>query len=87
MREESGTADFVSFSVEDSGPGIEQAERARIFGRFYRIDKSRSTESGGRGLGLAIASEIVKAHGGTITVSDSVLGGARFTVKIPRFGG
>ena len=87
VREESGTADFVSFSVEDSGPGIEQAERARIFGRFYRIDKSRSTESGGRGLGLAIASEIVKAHGGTITVSDSVLGGARFTVKIPRFGG
>jgi len=85
VREESGTAGFVGFSVEDSGPGIEQAERAHIFERFYRIDKSRSTESGGRGLGLAIASEIVKAHGGVITVGDSFLGGARFSVTLPRF--
>ena len=85
VREESGTVDSVSFSVEDSGPGIEQAERAHVFERFYRVDKSRSTESGGRGLGLAIASEIVKAHRGTITVGDSVLGGASFTVTLPRF--
>jgi signal transduction histidine kinase len=85
VREEAGTADSVGFSVEDSGPGIAQAERAHIFERFYRIDKSRSQESGGRGLGLAIASEIVKAHCGTIAVGKTDLGGARFTVMLPRF--
>jgi len=74
----------VGFSVEDSGPGIGVSERARIFERFYRIDKSRSTESGGRGLGLAIASEIVKAHGGSIEISASELGGALFTVSLSR---
>ena len=54
---------FVCIAVEDSGPGIPEEERERIFERFYRIDRSRAQDSGGRGLGLAIASEIVKAHG------------------------
>jgi len=80
----SGPGGSVGFSVADSGPGIEVSERAHIFERFYRIDKSRSTASGGRGLGLAIASEIVKAHGGSIEVGSSDLGGALFTVAIPR---
>lgn len=74
----------VGFSVGDSGPGIAVSERSRVFERFYRIDKSRSTESGGRGLGLAIASEIVKAHGGSIEIGASDLGGALFTVSLPR---
>jgi signal transduction histidine kinase len=78
-----GTAS-VGFSVGDSGPGIPVSERERVFERFYRVDKSRSTESGGRGLGLAIACEIVKAHGGTIEVGESDMGGALFAVTLPR---
>lgn len=73
---------IVWFSVSDTGPGIPEAERERIFERFYRIDKSRATDSGGRGLGLAIASEIVKAHGGSINVSSAISGGACFTVRL-----
>ena len=73
---------FVCIAVEDSGPGIPENERERIFERFYRIDRSRAQDSGGRGLGLAIASEIVKAHGGRIEVGESELGGAAFVVKL-----
>jgi signal transduction histidine kinase len=69
--------------VEDSGPGIPAAERERVFERFYRTDKSRAQDSGGRGLGLSIAFEIVKAHGGTIEVGQSALGGAAFVVRLP----
>jgi signal transduction histidine kinase len=73
----------IILRIEDSGPGIPETERERIFERFYRIDKSRATERGGRGLGLAIANEIVKAHGGSISVEESSLGGAAFVVRLP----
>jgi two-component system, OmpR family, sensor histidine kinase BaeS len=79
-----GERGVVCIAVDDSGPGIPDEERERIFERFYRIDRSRAQDSGGRGLGLAIASEIAKAHGGRIEVGDSDLGGARFLVKLPR---
>jgi signal transduction histidine kinase len=72
--------------VEDSGTGIPAEERGRIFERFYRIDRSRTHDTGGRGLGLAIVQEIVKAHRGSIEVGDSELGGAAFTVKLPALG-
>ncbi len=78
-----GSAGGFSITVEDSGPGIPEAERERIFERFYRLDRSRSRETGGRGLGLAIALEIAKAHGGDIAVGSSQLGGSAFTVRIP----
>jgi signal transduction histidine kinase len=84
VRELNDDKSFVGFSVGDSGPGIAVEERERVFERFYRIDKSRSTGSGGRGLGLAIACEIVKAHGGSIRIDASDLGGALFTVSLPR---
>lgn len=84
IRELNEDARYVGFSVGDSGPGIAEIERSRVFERLYRTDKSRSTESGGRGLGLAIASEIVKAHGGSIEIGDSDRGGALFTVSLPR---
>ncbi|WP_320129445.1 ATP-binding protein [uncultured Sphaerochaeta sp.] len=83
IREEKAPKGFVRFSIDDSGPGIDEPERAHVFERFYRTDKSRSTDSGGRGLGLAISLEIIKAHGGSITVGASDLGGAKFTVDLP----
>jgi two-component system OmpR family sensor kinase/two-component system sensor histidine kinase BaeS len=87
VREGGGRGNLVVFSVDDSGPGIAPEERGRVFERFYRIDKSRASETGGRGLGLAIASEIVRAHGGGIRIEDSELGGASFIVSLPAFGG
>ncbi len=77
------TSAGIILRIEDSGPGIPENERERIFERFYRIDKARTTERGGRGLGLAIANEIVKAHGGSISVEESALGGAAFLVRMP----
>jgi signal transduction histidine kinase len=79
-----GPGTMMSIYVDDSGPGIPPEERVHIFERFYRLDKSRSTNSGGRGLGLAITSEIIKAHGGSIQVEHSDLGGARFIILLPR---
>lgn len=72
----------LSIGVEDSGPGIPEAERARVFERYYRADAARSSASGGRGLGLAIAAGIVRAHGGTIRVGSAALGGASFVVVL-----
>ena len=82
LREDpSGT---TTLSVEDDGPGIAEADRQRIFERFVRLDGARARDAGGSGLGLAIVAEIVTAHGGTITVGTSPLGGARFEVLLPR---
>ncbi|SDH82732.1 MULTISPECIES: sensor histidine kinase [Bradyrhizobium] len=66
-------------SVIDQGPGVVQAERALIFQRFWRRDRSRP---GSAGLGLSIVQRIVEAHGGTITVSDNPGGGAIFTIQL-----
>lgn len=77
-------ADEVQIVVEDNGPGIPAAERSRIFEPFYRLDRSRDRATGGFGLGLSIACKAVVLHGGAITVDDSELGGARFTITLPR---
>jgi len=79
-REEDG---LVVLEVADDGPGIDPADRDRVFERFARLDPSRSDDAGGTGLGLAIAREIVLGHGGTIDVADALSGGARFTVRRP----
>jgi signal transduction histidine kinase len=81
---EGGKRGVAYIAVDDSGPGIPKEERDRVFERFYRLDRSRAQDSGGRGLGLAIALEIVKAHGGRIEVGDSDLGGASFIVSLPK---
>ncbi len=83
VRLEAELEGYVRFSVNDSGPGIESSMRSHIFERFYRLDKSRSSSSGGRGLGLAIVAEIIKAHGGRISVDESSLGGSSFIVSLP----
>ncbi|MEV4127603.1 HAMP domain-containing sensor histidine kinase [Nocardia sp. NPDC049707] len=72
--------------VDDDGPGIPAADRDRVFGRFVRLDADRARRTGGAGLGLAIVAGIVAAHGGTVTVTESGWGGARFVVALPRAG-
>ena len=79
-------APFVEFAVEDSGPGVPPAERERVFERFYRLDASRSSGTGGRGLGLSIASGLAKAMGGRIELGESELGGAAFLLLLPAAG-
>ena len=69
--------------VEDTGMGIAPEDQARIFERFYRVDKARSRELGGAGLGLAIAQWIVKLHKGSIKVQSEIGSGSVFRVEIP----
>ena len=69
--------------VDDDGPGIAAADRERIFEPFVRLDTSRSRDTGGYGLGLAIVRRVAAWHGGGVSVESSVLGGARFTISWP----
>jgi len=75
----------VVLHVDDDGPGIPVADRERVLERFVRLDDSRARDGGGTGLGLAIVADLVRLHGGTVTVSDSPLGGARIEVRLPVF--
>ncbi|MDN4526071.1 sensor histidine kinase [Fictibacillus fluitans] len=75
---------FLVISVEDEGIGIQPEERAHIFERFYRTDKSRSKQFGGHGLGLSIAKWIVDSHGGSIHVEGKQGKGSVFKIKIPQ---
>ncbi|WP_377644808.1 sensor histidine kinase [Oryzobacter terrae] len=69
--------------VDNDGPPVEPEDRERIFGRFVRLDDSRTRDTGGTGLGLAIVSEIVRAHGGSVTAEESPDGWCRFAVRLP----
>jgi signal transduction histidine kinase len=73
-----GGADLV-VEVEDDGAGVPEAERERIFERFVRLDDARSRDEGGAGLGLAIARDVARRHGGTLTAPR----GARFELRLP----
>ncbi len=70
--------------VSDTGMGIEAQELPFIFERFYRTDSSRSRETGGTGIGLAIAYEVVQRHGGAIAVESEPGKGSTFTIRLPR---
>ena len=75
--------EFVYIDVEDSGIGIAKDSIARLFERFYVVDKSRSRKTGGTGLGLSIVKHIVLLHDGVITVDSEVGKGSRFVIKLP----
>lgn len=78
--------DGVELVVEDDGAGIPKEHREQVFDRFVRLDEARARDAGGSGLGLAIVREIVAAHGGSVGVSSSAKGGARFVVRLPSSG-
>ena len=73
----------LEITVDDDGPGIPKEKREDVFKAFYRIDESRNKETGGVGLGLSIARDIISSHGGKIELQDSELGGLRVLISIP----
>ncbi|WP_032405798.1 sensor histidine kinase [Rhodococcoides fascians] len=76
--------DAAVIAIDDDGPGVPASERTRVFDRFVRLDSSRTRDEGGAGLGLAIVADTVAAHGGSVHVTDSPIGGARFEIRLPR---
>ena len=76
-------AKHVQLSIDDDGPGIPADKRDDVFKAFYRVEGSRNKETGGVGLGLSIAKDVVVSHGGSIELSDSELGGLRVLITLP----
>jgi two-component system osmolarity sensor histidine kinase EnvZ len=74
---------WVRVEVDDNGPGIPASERANVFRPFYRLDHARNQDEGNTGLGLAIARDIAKSHGGDITLGESSMGGLRAIISVP----
>lgn len=70
-------------AVDDDGPGIPEDKREEVFKAFYRLEESRNKETGGVGLGLSIAKDVITSHGGKIELLDSKMGGLRVLVSIP----
>jgi signal transduction histidine kinase len=75
--------DCVTVIVEDSGPGIPEAEHEKVFAPFYRLDPSRSRDTGGAGLGLAVTRTIAREHGGDVVLSNRAEGGLRASLSLP----
>ena len=73
----------LHFTVADSGPGIAGHDLPHLFTPLYRGETSRNRQTGGAGLGLAIARRILRAHGGDLTVANGPVGGAVFTATLP----
>ena len=71
------------FSVKDSGPGIAPEHIARLTERFYRVDRSRSRETGGTGLGLAIVKHVVQRHGAELKIDSTLGAGSTFAIQFP----
>ena len=80
LRRRGGSVQII---VDDDGPGIPRKERARAFQPFYRLDPARGPDTGGVGLGLTIARDVIRGHGGEITLGDSPTGGLRATLRLP----
>ena len=75
--------DSAALEVADDGPGLGPDVAAKVFEPFYRADASRTRQTGGAGLGLAIVEAIVEAHGGRVTLRTALGAGAVFTVRLP----
>lgn len=75
---------FVYFAITNSGKGIPEKDLRKVFERFYKVDRSRSTDVKSTGLGLYLIKSIIELHGGTITVESEVDNFTRFTVKLPK---
>jgi two-component system osmolarity sensor histidine kinase EnvZ len=73
----------IEITIDDDGPGIPADQREEVFKPFFRLDSSRNPETGGAGLGLAIARDVVRGHGGDITLEDSPMGGLRAVIRLP----
>ncbi len=78
------TAEAIEIVIDDDGPGIPEAELESVFSPFYRVEQSRSRETGGVGLGLSVARTIAHAHGGEILLSNREEGGLRARLQLPR---
>ncbi len=78
---------MIDIFVADTGIGIPERDRPRIFERFYRVDKARSRDLGGTGLGLAIVKHLVEGHGGQVWIEANHPQGSRFVVRLPIKGG
>lgn len=74
---------FLEIMIDDNGPGIPEAEREAVFRPFYRLDTSRNSETGGVGLGLSIARDVVHNHGGQMRLGESPQGGLRVYIRLP----
>lgn len=74
---------WLRIEVDDDGPGIPESERSNVFKPFYRIDHARNQDKSNSGLGLAIARDIAKSHGGDIVLGNSSLGGLRAIISVP----
>ncbi len=70
--------DWIAISIHDSGPGIDLPDLQKVFIPFF------TTKSGGHGVGLALAHRVISEHGGDLTVTNAVDGGAVFTIRLPR---
>lgn len=75
--------DVVEVAVEDDGPGIPEDQREAVFKPFFRLDGARNPSSGGAGLGLAIARDVARSHGGDIRMGKATLGGLRAELRLP----
>jgi signal transduction histidine kinase len=80
-------ADRLTIRIRDSGPGIPEAELERVFEPFYRLEGSRSRDTGGTGLGLSIARKLAQLHGGTLELRNLAEGGLEAVLTLPRPGG
>ncbi len=78
-----GPGHAPTVTVEDNGPGIHEEQMEKVFRPFYRLEGSRSCDTGGVGLGLASVCSIVRAHGGEVALANREEGGLRVTVDLP----
>jgi two-component system osmolarity sensor histidine kinase EnvZ len=74
---------FVVVHIDDDGPGVPAEQREDVFRPFFRLDEARNQDQSGSGLGLSIARDIARSHGGDVQLGQSPLGGLRASLRIP----